>query len=121
MLSYATSMPNTKSAKKSLRSSSRKQKFNNYWKKRIKDARRSLEDNIKTKNTDTDILNKNLVVLQKVLDKAAKNNVIHKNKAKRLKSRYAKRISAQTKKTPAKSEKAKSAGSGKSGTRKSKS
>lgn len=99
-------MPNTKSAKKALRSSLRKRKFNNFWKKRIKEIRRELDDNLKTKNKGTDILNKNLMALQKVLDKAAKNKVIHQNKAKRLKSRYAKRISAQSKdkntKTPSK-------------------
>ena len=33
-------------------------------------------------------------LLQKTLDKAAKNKIIHKNKANRLKSKYAKRISA---------------------------
>jgi small subunit ribosomal protein S20 len=97
MLSYATLMPNTRSAKKALRSSLRKRKFNNFWKKRIKESMKTLDDILETKNNDAAILNKNLTALQKVLDKAAKNNVIHKNKAKRLKSRYAKRITAQNK------------------------
>jgi ribosomal protein S20 len=113
-------MPNTRSAKKALKSSLRKRQFNIYWKKKIKEVRRELDDNLKTKNSRTDILNKNLTALQKVLDKASKNNVIHQNKAKRLKSRYAKRISAQTKDKNTKAVSAK-AGAGKATTGKKKS
>ncbi len=60
----------------------------------MKDSVRSLKDNLENKQIDADILNKELMALQKVLDKAAKNNVLHKNKANRLKSRYAKKITA---------------------------
>lgn len=88
-------MPNIKSAKKAMRGSRRKRQFNMHWKKQIKAATRSLNDKLETKNTGVDILNKDLTVLQKVLDKASKNNVIHKNKANRLKSRYAQKIAAQ--------------------------
>lgn len=87
-------MPNTKSAKKAVRSSLRKRQFNKYWKNKVKDSVKSLKENIENKQVDADILNKELMALQKVLDKAAKNNVIHKNKANRLKSRYAKKITA---------------------------
>ncbi|KKS60228.1 MAG: hypothetical protein UV26_C0006G0025 [candidate division WWE3 bacterium GW2011_GWF2_42_42] len=38
-------------------------------------------------------------VLQRVLDKASKEKVIHKNKANRLKSRYARKVSALSKAT----------------------
>jgi len=38
-------------------------------------------------------------VLQGVLDKASKEKVIHKNKANRLKSRYARKVSALSKTT----------------------
>jgi small subunit ribosomal protein S20 len=95
MLSYGSLMPNIKSAKKALRSSLRKRQYNNFWKNRIKQAEKSLSDKIETKDTGIDILNAGLTALQKALDKAAKNNVIHKNKANRIKSGYAKKITAQ--------------------------
>jgi len=60
----------------------------------VKESVKLLKDNVENKQVDADILNKELMALQKVLDKAAKNNVIHKNKANRLKSRYAKKITA---------------------------
>ncbi|MFC1622258.1 30S ribosomal protein S20 [Patescibacteria group bacterium] len=88
-------MPNTKSAKKALRGSNRKRLYNAFWKKRIKSSTKNLERALATKKASTDILNKELVVLQKALDKAIKKDVIHKNKANRLKSRYAKKIAAQ--------------------------
>lgn len=103
MLSYATSMPNTRSAKKALRSSLRKRQFNNLWRDKIKESIRSLEDHIGNKKADVDILNKELTLLQKVLDKATRKNVIHRNKANRLKSRYAKRITALNKENKKKS------------------
>ncbi len=78
-------MPNTKSAKKARRSSLRKRQFNSFWKYRIKNSIKTLKSNLQTKKVDVDILNSDLMVLQKVLDKAAKNKVIHKNKANRLK------------------------------------
>lgn len=96
-------MPNIKSAKKAVRSSSRKRQFNNFWKRRIKNSIKNLDNTLKTGKVDTDILNKELSVLQKVLDKATKNNVIHKNKANRLKSRYANKITALNKGTKTKS------------------
>lgn len=43
---------------------------------------------------NADILKENLSILQKVLDKSAKEKVIHKNKANRLKSRFANKIAA---------------------------
>ena len=105
MLLYATLMPQIKSAKKALRGSMRKRQYNNLWKARIKSSIKNITRNLGTKGTDIAILNENLVVLQKVLDKASKNNVLHKNKANRLKSRYAKKISAQSQASGAKSSK----------------
>ena len=99
MLSYAASMPNIQSAKKALRGSMKKRQYNSFWKNRVKSALKTLKNNLETKKAGVDILNKDLTVLQKVLDKASKKNVIHKNKANRLKSRYAKKVSAQTEQT----------------------
>ena len=92
-------MPNIQSAKKALRGSMKKRQYNSFWKNRVKSALKTLKNNLETKKAGVDILNKDLTVLQKVLDKASKKNVIHKNKANRLKSRYAKKVSAQTEQT----------------------
>jgi small subunit ribosomal protein S20 len=77
-------MPVTKSAKKALRVSRRKSavnaKIRNSYKEALKKARKHpTEDNLKKTFS--------------ILDKAAKANVIHPNKANRLKSRLAKLFS----------------------------
>ena len=114
-------MPNTKSARKAVRSSARKRQFNSYWRKKVKESVKAVKNNVENKKVDAVILNKELLVLQKVLDKASKNNVIHKNKAKRLKSRYAKKIAALSKKNITPKEKTDQARSGDHSGRKSKS
>jgi len=48
-----------------------------------------------------EVVKDQMQVLQQVLDKASKEKVIHKNKANRLKSRYARKVSALSK-TPGK-------------------
>jgi len=74
-------MPITSSAKKKMKRDVRKRVLNStqkaVLKKAIKTARHS-------PSSDT------IKVAQKNLDKAAKNNLIHKNKAARLKSRLVK-------------------------------
>jgi small subunit ribosomal protein S20 len=105
-------MANTKSAEKALRQSYKKKAHNLYWKGKIKAVAKNINRTLDTKNTDSDILNKELTAFQKVLDKAAKNKVIHKNKANRLKSRYAKKISAQTQETADSKPKSRSSKSG---------
>ncbi|HLB51341.1 hypothetical protein A3F07_00155 [candidate division WWE3 bacterium RIFCSPHIGHO2_12_FULL_38_15] len=99
MLSYAGDMPNTMSAAKALRQSNKKRQHNLFWKKRISDVRKQISRLLQTKNLNADILNKELSLLAKALDKAAKEKVIHKNKANRLKSRYARKITVQLKKS----------------------
>lgn len=89
-------MANKMSVKKSHRSSLKKQKHNLFWKKAVADAKKTLSKALSEKNPTTDILRQKEISLQKALDKAAKVKAIHKNKANRLKSRYAKRITAQT-------------------------
>lgn len=87
-------MANTSSAKKAVRSSERKRQHNLFWKKKIKDNVKALQKSLGIKEPKVEALNEQLHALQKNVDKAAKEKVIHKNKANRLKSRYAKRISA---------------------------
>lgn len=74
-------MPIGRSAKKSLRVAQRQAAENKSMKARIKNQ-------LKKTTADT------LSVSFSMLDKAAKNNVIHKNKAARLKSRLAKKVAA---------------------------
>jgi len=89
-------MPNKKSVEKSFRKSLRKGVHNVFWKDRVGNARRAVKKALETKGVEADILKEQVKALQKVLDKAVKAGVVHRNKANRLKSRYAKKT-AQTK------------------------
>lgn len=71
-------MPITKSAKKKLRKDKKREAENLKLKKAYKKT---------VKNTKKNPNKKNLSESSKVLDKAAKKGIIHKNKAARLKSR----------------------------------
>ncbi len=93
MILYISSMANTKSAKKNIRASAKKKSHNNMWKKKFKNAVKSISESIKGKEKENIILEK-YKALQKALDKAAKEKVIHKNKANRVKSKYALKVSA---------------------------
>ena len=89
-------MPNTKSAKKALRSSASKRKHNIYWKDKYKASIKNLKSALESANGG-EVTGEALKALQGILDKAAKEKVIHKNKANRLKSRYARKVSALSK------------------------
>ncbi|KKS31247.1 MAG: 30S ribosomal protein S20 [candidate division WWE3 bacterium GW2011_GWF1_42_14] len=93
MLSYVALMPNTKSAKKALRGSAKKRKHNIFWKDKYKASIKSMKSSLVSSN-GAEVVKDQMQVLQKVLDKASKEKVIHKNKANRLKSRYARKVSA---------------------------
>ena len=99
-------MANTKSAKKAVRSSEKKKAHNLSWKKRIKTSLRNFMDLLKAGKSIED-LNKSLSLAQKVLDKASKENVIHKNKANRIKSKLALKLKSNDSK-PATKKSAKS-------------
>lgn len=105
-------MPNTTSAKKAVRSSQRKREHNQMWTNRIKSIVKSIKRTLSGKDADSVVVTEQLSVLQKTLDKATKENVIHKNKANRLKSNYAQKVSSfvakpVVKDTPAKAVKSK--------------
>lgn len=74
-------MPITKSAAKALKQSHKRHAQNLKTKKNVKEAIKGATDE------------KSLSKAQSVIDRAAKTNYIHKNKAARLKSRLAKKIS----------------------------
>lgn len=83
-------MPIKKSAKKNVRKNKRQKARNvdkkNVLKKTIKEYKKALlADNIEEAT-------KKLPLVYKKLDKAAKTNVIKKNKASRLKSRLSKKL-----------------------------
>ncbi len=73
-------MPVIKSAKKKLRKDIRREKKNSQLKSDLKKA---------LKNTRKSPTLKKVSLASKVIDKAAKKNIIHKNKAARLKSKLA--------------------------------
>lgn len=87
-------MPNTMSAKKALRQSQRKRAHNLFWKSRIRSVVRDLKELLQDKNSDPAILKEKEVLLQKYSDKAVKEKVVSGNKANRLKSKYAQKITA---------------------------
>lgn len=83
-------MPNTKAAKKALRQSE-KRRVENLRQKRELNA--ILKDFKKTLSSDgIDAAKAKLSGVYKKLDKAAKGNLITKNKASRLKSRLTKKL-----------------------------
>jgi len=90
-------MSNTKSAEKAKRQSIKKRHYNLFWKEKVRILGKSIKKALQTAPKNADILNKELTALQKTLDKAAKNRAIHKNKANRIKSKFAKMVSADAK------------------------
>ena len=82
-------MPLTKSAIKALKVSQRRKLENDLTRAKIKSAVKGAKISIAKK--DKDVAQK-LQTLYRELDLAAKKNVIHKNKAGRLKSRITKSI-----------------------------
>ena len=74
-------MPNLKTSIKDLRSTKRKTVYNDRLRKRVKKSEKNFKDNIKEGNKEK--AEAYLKQTYKVLDKAAKKNVIKKGKASR--------------------------------------
>jgi len=81
----------TQSAKKAIKTSRTRKAQNDITRAKVKDALKSAKLAIDGKAKEKDILEK-LAKAYRELDIATKKNVIHKNKASRLKSRLAKNI-----------------------------
>lgn len=77
-------MPNTTSAKKSLRQSEERRKRNLKKKRRFRILKKEIKGFVKQGKVEE--AKKLLPLFQKAVDKAAKTNTIHKNKGSRLKS-----------------------------------
>ena len=83
-------MPNIKSAKKRVLTSKRKEEENILVESRMKNSIKKLEKTIKEGNVEEskELLNTTF----KNIDKAQDINIVHKNKAARLKSRLTKSV-----------------------------
>lgn len=82
-------MANHKATKKDVRQSEKRRERNRYYGKTTRNAIRTL-----LAITDKSAAQENLGKVVSMIDKLAKRNVIHKNKAGNLKSGIAKRINA---------------------------
>jgi small subunit ribosomal protein S20 len=82
-------MPLTKSAKKALKVDRQKKSVNDLTRAKVKSALKGAR--LAIDNTSTDVKEK-IDAAYRELDLAAKKNVIHKNRASRLKSRLAKKL-----------------------------
>lgn len=92
-------MANTKQAKKMIRKTAKRTIYNRWWKSQIKDAYKSIVTLIAGNQANsevTDETKKAISTLQKKADKAAKRNIIHKNKAARIKSKAMKSLLTKT-------------------------
>ncbi|OGL53962.1 hypothetical protein A3K55_02290 [Candidatus Shapirobacteria bacterium RBG_13_44_7] len=83
-------MPIGRSAKKSLRKAQRQNQKNTLFRKTVRVA---VKNFLKKPTIET------WKKVSSVLDKAVKKNIVHQNKAARLKSRYSVLVKTETKKT----------------------
>jgi len=83
-------MPIIKSAKKALRQAKRRAERNSERKIKVKAAVKTVEKLVAAKKMDE--AQKALPIAYKTIDKAAKNHIIHRNKAARLKSRLSRLV-----------------------------
>ena len=82
-------MANHKATKKDIRQSEKRRERNRYYGKTTRNAIRTL-----LASTDKAAAQENLGKVISMIDKLAKRNVIHKNKASNLKSGIVKRVAA---------------------------
>jgi small subunit ribosomal protein S20 len=82
-------MANHKSSLKRIRSGETKRVNNRYKAKTVRNALKTFRS-----STDTASAEKDLPKVTAMLDKLAKKNVIHKNKASNLKSKLARKVNA---------------------------
>ncbi|WP_341837969.1 30S ribosomal protein S20 [Chitinophaga pollutisoli] len=82
-------MANHKATKKDVRQSRKRNERNRYYGKTTRNAIRDLK-----KLTDKAAASENLPEVISMIDKLAKRNVIHKNKAANLKSKLASKVNA---------------------------
>lgn len=79
-------MANTKQAKKMIRKIKRKTTYNRWWKTKVKNAIKTLDEIVSKPDASQEEAMASYSHLQKVVDKAQKNGILKKNKANRIKS-----------------------------------
>lgn len=84
-------MPQTKAAKKALKSSDRKRVTNDRWRKKMREVLHAVHDAVSAK--DKKAADQAYTQAQSTLDRAARRNIIHPNKAARKKARLKRAIS----------------------------
>jgi small subunit ribosomal protein S20 len=82
-------MPNHKSAEKRVRQSQKRKLHNKYYAKSMRTAVKKLRN-----TTDKEQAREQLPRVFAMLDKLAKKNIIHKNKASNLKSKLTKHVNS---------------------------
>jgi len=80
-------MANTKNAKKAARKAAKKRLYNRYHAKTTRNAVRSIIN-----EGNNDVQKEKLASVISLVDKLAKRNIIHRNKASNIKSKLMKRI-----------------------------
>ena len=83
-------MPQLSAGKKALRTSARRRAVNDVWRQKIRSAMKSIREAVIAKDEKAAL--KELIAAESVLDKAARRNIIHPNKAARRKSRLRKTV-----------------------------
>lgn len=85
-------MPQLSAGKKALRTSARRRAINDAWRKKMKTSIKTAREAISEK--DAKKATEQLSKAESMLDRAAKRNIIHPNKAARKKSRLRKALAA---------------------------
>ncbi len=83
-------MPQLQAAKKALRVSERKRAINDRWRRKMRDALRSLREAVTA--GDKKGAEEAFAEAESILDRVARRNIIHPNKAARKKSRLHKQV-----------------------------
>lgn len=83
-------MPQTASAKKALRASTRRRAINDRWRGKLRSLQRAFTKALTAKNSDE--AQNVLKNLQSTLDRMARRHIIHRNTAARRKSRSTARL-----------------------------
>ncbi|MDA1168930.1 MAG: 30S ribosomal protein S20 [bacterium] len=85
-------MPQLDAGKKALRTSARRRVVNDVWRQKIRVAMKAIREALVAKDSKAALAE--LTKAESVIDKAARRNIIHPNKAARKKSRLRKAILA---------------------------
>lgn len=83
-------MPQLDAGKKALRTSARRRAVNDVWRQKMRTAMKAIREALVAKDSKTALAE--LIKAESVIDKAARRNIIHPNKAARKKSRLRKAI-----------------------------